>query len=350
MGGNDGKATNRVDMMVIDDEGTKISWQACAPMIKRRRYQAAYYCQGQVLSVSSGVFGSDGQGTSERYDVLSQTAVELEHKLPIPNLCGFAITELDGKAFVIGGYYQDVATHREVKSDRVFCLDNKRHRGQAGTWIEQEARLITARYYAAAATYQSKVWLAGGRDGNDHDLSSIEVFDPLVGSWQAAGDLTKARRFCSIALFAIKDDLFAAGGTFDEGTWVEKRNGQTGAWQLVSEINDGKLWQLVSELNDGKREGCSLAACGSTIYFLGSCHGAITEKSWNSFDTRTNKWASQQEQYRNEATRQLPRIFSYGRAVCITPSEQLSGLGTWTSYPDFVHQEEEEEEEEEEEA
>jgi len=35
--------------------------------------------------------------------------------------------------------------------------------------------------------------------------------------------------------------------------------------------------------------------------------------------------------------------------VCITPSEQLLGLGTWTSHPDFVHREEEKEEEEEEE-
>jgi len=154
-----------------------------------------------------------------------------------------------------------------------------------------------------------------------------------VGSWQAAGDLTEARG-SSIALFAIKDDLFAAGGSRNNGMWVEKRDGQTGAWQLVS------------ELNDGNRYDCGLAACGSTIYFLGG-NDSSTKKSWNSFDTRTNKWASQQEQYQDEATRQLPRAFYEGRAVCITPSEQLSGLCTWTSYPDFVHREEEEEEEEE---
>jgi hypothetical protein len=335
MGGLDENfvATNRVDMMVIDDEGTKISWQACAPMIKNRYWHSAYYCQGQVLSVSShGGDGANGQGTSERYDVLSQTAVELEHKLPIPNLYGVAMAELDGKAFVIGGAYEDAATGEDVRSDRVFCLDNKRHRGQAGTWIEQEARLITARSRAAAATYQGKVWLAGGRDGNYRPLSSIEVFDPLVGSWQAAGDLTKARSGSSFALFAIKDDLFAAGCTNFDGMWVEKRDGQTGAWQLVS------------ELNDCYRDGCALAACGSTIYFLGG-YDSSTKKSWNSFDTRTSTWASQQGQYQDEATRQLPRNFSFGQAVCITPSEQLSGLGTWTSYPDFVHQEEEEEEE-----
>ena len=168
-GGYDGNVTNRVDMMVIDNEGTKISWQACAPMIKKRCYHSAYYCQGQVLSVSINGFGADAQGendnefdshaSSERYDVLSQAAVKLEQKLPIPNLHDVAMAELDGKAFVIGGYRGVAFTGQGEKSDRVFCLDNKRHRGQAGTWIEQEARLITGRSQAAAATHQARCGL-----------------------------------------------------------------------------------------------------------------------------------------------------------------------------------------------
>jgi hypothetical protein len=332
MGGDEGNyvVTNRVDMMVIDDEGTKVSWQACAPMIKNRWHHSAYYCQGEVLSVSSGGGrGANGQGTNERYDVLSQTAVELENKLPIPDLCGVAMAELDGKAFVISGMYIDAATGQYVTSDRVFCLDNKRHRGQAGTWIEQEARLITGRSGGAAATYQGKVWLAGGYNDYGQPLPSIEVFDPVVGSWQAAGNLTMAR-FCISYLFAIKDDLFAAGCTsYDrEGMWVEKRDAQTGTWQLLS------------RLNDGKRDGCALAACGSTIYFLGGHRPS--HKSWNSFDTCANMWASQQEQYQDVATRQLPRNFCQGQAVCITPIEQQSGLSTWTSYPDFVHHQDDE--------
>jgi len=49
----------------------------------------------------------------------------------------------------------------------------------------------------------------------------------------------------------------------------------------------------VSELKDGNRVGCALAACDSTIYFLGGGRDfSRTKKSWNSFYTRTNKWAS----------------------------------------------------------
>jgi len=311
-------ATNRVEMMVIDDEGTKISWQTCAPMIRKRWSHSVNYCQGQVLSVNSyDAMLADGQDSNERYDVLSQTAVELEHKLPVQNQYGAAIAELDGKTLAIGG----ANVNQFVKSDSVFRFDNKRHQGQAaGTWIEQESRLINARMHAAVATYKGKIWLAGGFNSDywsRYFLSSVEVFDPLVGSWQEAGDLTKPRGgIGGIALFAIKDDLFAAGGTY-EGMWVEKRDGKTGAWHLVS------------ELNGEDRALSSLAACGSTIFFLGG-NDLSTNKSWNSFDTRTNAWASQQEQYRDEATRKLPRDLCAGRVVCITPSEQLSGLTTWT--------------------
>jgi len=321
-------ATNRVDMMVIDDKDGKISWEACAPMIKERCFHSAYYCQGQVLSVSSHRYRADGQAASERYDVFSQTAVELEHMLPIPDLRHVAMAELDGKAFVIGGYYEDAASRQYMFSDRVFCLDNKKHRGQAGTWIEQEARLITPRFGAAAATYQGKVWLAGGLDGNREPLSSIEVFDPLVGSWQAAGDLTKSR-YGKIALFAIKDDLFAAKGT-NEGMWVEKRNSQTGSWQLVSKINDGDRFY------------CSMTACGSTIYFIGGSGITTTMNNWNSFDTNTNKWASEEGQYQDVSTRQLPIEFASGQAVCITPEEQLEKLRNLNSLDLVLRQDDEE--------
>jgi len=311
-------STNQVDMMVIDDEGT-ITWEKCAPMIKKRSSHSAYYCQGQVLAVSSYAGGGfNGPGTTEFYDVLSQLSVQLEHALPIPNLCDFAMAELNGKAFVIGGSYYDNTTHQHIRSDRVFYLNMDEK--QADGWIEQNARPIKHRNYGppvAAATYQGKLWLAGAGDLR----RSIKVFDPDVGSWQTAGNLTRERTG-SIALFVINDDLFAAGEASNV-MWIEKRDGQTGAWQLVS------------ELDDRNRKGCSLVACGSTIYFLGGNSG--TNKSWNSFDMRKNIWASQQEQYRNKATRQLPRSFTHCQAVCITPTEQLLGLSTWTSYPDFVH-------------
>ena len=315
--------TNRIDMMVIDNTGTNISWQSCVPMLKNRFVLSANYRYGQVQLMSASSYGgrrTDDQCTREIYDVLSQRVVELKDKLPIPNLENFAVTELDGKMFVIGGmqYDRDPVTGANYdgvkKSNRVFCLDiNLEQLEKAGTWIEQKARLITARDYAAAVAYQGKLWLVGGSDQYYHNLSSVEVFDPLVGSWQAAGNLTKARNG-SIDLFVIDDALFAAFGDYD-GMRVEKRDEPTGTWQVIAEHYDGF------------RHSCALAACGSIIYFFGGGNNdSNNANSWNSFDIKTSLWASQ---YQDEATRQLPRYFRHGQAVCITPVEQLANLAQY---------------------
>jgi len=278
-----------------------------------------------VVGTNEG-YCADNQGTCEQYNTFTQTAVERDtFDLPIPTLSHTAVTELNGTVYVIGGSYKDAATGSNVISDRVFYLDHKKQCG----WVEHEAKTITARDYAAAATYQGKVWLAGGHGAGGRNeignLSSIEVFDPLVGSWQAAGSLTRVTD-CVISLFVIKDDLFAAAGNRII-LWIEKRDRQTGAWHLVSEILDGD------------RHCCAMASCGSKIYFFGGSR-AKEGTSWNSFDTSTNTWASQEGPYRNEFSRQMPRVARDSQAVCITPNEQLLALTTWTNYPDFVDEKE----------
>jgi len=290
-------------------------------MIKERHLHSAYYCQGQVMSISSSKrYGADCQSTCESYDVLAKKAIELENKFPIPHLHDAAVAELDGTAFVMGGSYDDAATGRQVASDRIFCLDNQSHpQGQAGTWIEQEARLITARSCAAAVAFQGKLWVAAGVDSQLRYLSSVEVFNPIVGTWHAAGEL-KESMGDSIALFVIKGDLFAARGARHRGMWVEKLDQQTGTWLVVG------------ELDDGDRACCAFAACDSTIYFFGGGE-VVFDTTWNSFNTSTREWASKGKRYSKHSKRQLPEAYSFGggQAVCITPSEQLSGLTTWTN-------------------
>jgi hypothetical protein len=250
--------------------------------------------------------------TFSSYDVLSQEAVTLELELPIIYLLKFTMVEFNGKVFVIGG--RDLDLDQNGLSNRVFYLDKDER--QADTWIEQDAKLITPRYDATAATYQGKLWLAGGYVGFHQPLSSIEVFDPLLGSWQPAGNLTK-KRDCKIALLVINDDLFAVG-TYDHGgkaMWVEKRDPETGLWQLLSEFDDGAHY----------RTGCAFVACGSTIYFIGGSSG-LSLPTWNSFNTQTNKWASENL---GEEMRKLPRYFAEGQAVPITPNEHLAVLAKY---------------------
>jgi len=245
-----------------------------------------------------------------------------------------AFTELDGVLYVIGGTYHEKGPGPPKYLNTVYCLDTKSERGSngcpsqlmGGVWIEQEEPIITARYDAAATAFEGKVWLAGGRDAHDRCLSSIEVLDPLVHSWQAAGNLASPRH--SLALLVVNNELYAAG--FDntpESTsvyksrgymFVEKRDRHSGVWRIVSEHND-------STRSGQVRDECSVVACGSSIYFLGG-YGA---SSWNRFDTASCTWLSQEM---SEKDRQLPRFCYSGQAVCITPNE----ISSWTSYPDFA--------------
>jgi hypothetical protein len=293
--GND-KDVNRVDMMVIEDEGAKISWQACCPMIETESVDSIFYDQGEIVLVTD--FDWDNHSTCFSYDILSQRTKN--HKLKSGSFCfiAFATAVLDGKYYIIGGLSMGCG---EIEpSNTVYCLPDKVNHGEVGMCSTEKAYLITPRYDAAATAYQGMLWLAGGCDYDNNGLSSIEVFDPLLGSWQAAGYLTKPRKV--LDLFVINQELYAAGSKNE--LWIEKRDRQTGTWELVS------------ELDDDNREDCAVATCGSTIYFFGGENQSITN-SWNSFDIHTNTWASQCQ---DVAMRKLPCPFHYGKALCITPS------------------------------
>ena len=309
IGGNRYKENiNRVDMMIINDD--KISWQACAPMIKKHHHYGVIYNQGQVLAISNHI---DDPFTCDRYDVLSQTTVTLEQEFPICNLSRFAIADLDGKVFIIGGMFM---ADELVISDRVFCLDM--NLGQECTWIELP-RLRKHLFDAGATAYQGKIWLANSC------TSSIDVFDPFEGIWKKNSKLTKIRTSGSIGLFVINYELFAAGTNIDNRIdplhimWIEKYN------------KDTANWQLVCEYFDMDRNNCALAACGTKIYFFGGMDDE-SRIQFNSFDIITNTWTFNYEHRRKNMIKLLPRNFDHGQAVCITQNKELLALSTWTNF------------------
>ena len=326
--GGCGNKSNKVTKMVIEKikrtkvtdeteeveeiEELEVTWEECPCMVKKQYNQPGYYSKGLVVTGSS----NDGTSTEDDgmlvcYDTVSNISYVLNYE-PIHHFL-FALAEFNGKPYLLGGICRDwFPSSRTRRSNRVFCYEK-----DLGRWIEQEAKLITARHSAAAITYQDKLWLAGGAAGDDSYgflLSSVEVFDPDVGLWQPAGNLTFIKD--TIKLFVINGELFAAGVNFNSIA-VEKYNVDTG------------VWELVSSCHDGARHNCALAACDSTIYFLGGGHGENTFKTWNSFDASTNTWSIIKKNIlRVDTERLLPSQFSNGQAVCITQDYNF----TWTSF------------------
>jgi hypothetical protein len=297
---------NSTFKMVMDKHGN-IRFEDSMPMLVDRAYQDTVYHQGEVFSISTGETPVASIGTMERLDTLSQTRTMLRSNLPHP-LYNTSAAILNNKLFVIGGKYRDAASNEYLKSNMMYEFEQHADEADQGTWRLHEARLNTARYDTSCAVYQGKLYICGGYDGN-YKLSSVEVFDPAIGTWQNAGKMTNARTYFS--LFVFDDELYAVGGDgYDDNITIEKLSKQTGEWELVTDLEENR-W------------GCASALVGSKIFLFGGYNGEIIS-TFDIFDLITKKWASKTigGKYYEASKRQMPRIFSDGNAVVITPGAE----------------------------
>ena len=83
---------------------------------------------------------------------------------------------------------------------------------------------------AAAASYQGRIWVAGGvaADGDRSLLDSVHIFDPEFGTWSAGPPLPKALAFT--ALVNADNRLLVLGGQKSDGAVASVYRLQDGAW------------------------------------------------------------------------------------------------------------------------
>jgi len=273
MGGENSIVQSISSVFKMIYENGKVRFEGHASMIQPRDCQATVIRQGEVFSISSD--NIDARGTMERLDTFMQTSTQLQTNLPHPLLAPSAVI-LDNKLFVIGGAYVN-ALGQAVYSNIMHTFEHHADQADQGTWREHQARLITGRYGAAATVYRGKIYLCGGCNDGGNNLSNLEVFDPAIGTWQNAGEMTKARIILS--LFVFEDELYAVGGEDYENTTIEKLSKQTGEWELATDLNEDR-W------------GCVSVLVSSKIFLFGGGHHRST---YDFLDLLTNKWTSKVE-------------------------------------------------------
>ena len=307
MGGyNGGNGTNEVTKMIMDQDGT-IRFEASTPMLQARYDQAVVYHQGEVFSISTGIYPAASHGTMERLDILTQTRTQLAERLPNSLKCTTAAM-LGNKLLVVGGEHE--IDEEDIESGNIYELDEHASQAAQGKWRAHEARLNTARSSAAAIAFEGKIFLCGGYAGAGQP-NSVESFDPVVGAWQVEGDMINMRY--DFSLFVFDDELYAVGGeAHGENTTIEKRNKATKQWELVADCGQ-------------RRRGCAAALVGSKIFLFG---GYFHQSTFDYFDLHSKKWASKDvgDAYFDKARRQLPREVFSSKAVLITPP----AAGNWT--------------------
>ena len=122
--------------------------------------------------------------------------------LPAPNNHGMAAS-VGGKVYLIGGQ----TTARSAKYvDTVYEYDPA-----APGWTAK-APMPTARSAAATAVIDGKIYVAGGRPPRGHDFA---VYDPAADRWAALADMPAQRNH--IAAAAIDGKLYIAGGRLGGG-------------------------------------------------------------------------------------------------------------------------------------
>jgi len=179
------------------------------------------------------------------------------------------------------------------------------------------ARLNIPRRGAAAIAFHGQIWACGG--GVYENSASVEVFDPLLGTWRIERDMARPR--WNFTLVAFEDEIYAVGGDgreWDGTTSIEKRNKDTQQWELVTD----------SCQNRGE---CSAVLVGSKIFLIGG--GDALKNTFDFFDLRTKTWASQDQSlaggaYYDLERRRMPCSSYSSTSVLITPPHTKTK--TWT--------------------
>ena len=96
---------------------------------------------------------------------------------------------MGGKIYVTGGE----TSNKYSSVNSVYVYDP-----QADAWT-QLASMGNARRCHASAAAGGKLYVFGGRDGDEDDVSTAEVYDPASDSWAQVTSLTSARRFLAAA-------------------------------------------------------------------------------------------------------------------------------------------------------
>lgn len=134
------------------------------------------------------------------------------------------------------------------------------------TW--EPAQLPAARYYPVHFTAGGRLWLLGGMDGTDTEVTTAYAYDPVTNAWTSEAAIGQAMSAVSKAAVISGVAYMVTGyGTFSYDT-------TTGAWTVLTDSNQGADW------------GYDAIALGGYVYWYLS--GGTPQRYDPSLDTWIN--------------------------------------------------------------
>ncbi|CAK9050320.1 unnamed protein product [Durusdinium trenchii] len=205
-GSADGRTLNTFE--VLDPESNEWDqWFTKPPMGTKRTMHGAAVAGGR-LYVSGGFDGIRDLASAEMYDPRSNSWSSSMDAMSVPRSYHVMVSTGD-KVYAIGGQERQVKdeqkprAHQSIEAFELYCE----------RWLPMPPMSV-GRIGAAATTFQDEqgdhlIYVTGGSDG-DQVLSSGEVFNPRLETWQELPPMTVPRvGHCS---FAIEGRVYVVGG------------------------------------------------------------------------------------------------------------------------------------------
>ncbi|MDQ6824966.1 MAG: hypothetical protein M3007_05820 [Candidatus Eremiobacteraeota bacterium] len=173
------------------------SWTYAAPIPEPVDHAAAV-ALGSHIYVAGGRIEDLVSNKFWRYDVANDTWVELP-SMPVPRYGAVMQTYAD-KLYVIGGA---VSHGNDERSIEIYDIAHAQ-------WTLQENALTGGRTAMGSAMLDDRIALLGGRDDEERNLSTCDLYDPVRNRWSACSPLRVPRS--DFGLSVVAGRLVAVGG------------------------------------------------------------------------------------------------------------------------------------------
>ena len=135
---------------------------------------------------------------------------------------------------------------------------------------------------AAAVTFQGLLYVIGGEDESDEQVSTVQRYNPDTNLWQEVAPLSIARR--GVCAVADRNSLYAIGG-----------HGTSGNLEIVERFDPTeKTWTKIASTSE-KRGFASGTAVNQKVFVFGGLNvrGRIPDSKFcEIYDPATNIWSS----------------------------------------------------------
>ncbi|MDQ7842570.1 MAG: kelch-like protein [Armatimonadota bacterium] len=242
-------------------------WGRRADLLEPNSEFALAELSGKLYVIGGYPASRETVRTVQIYDI-ARDRWELGPPIPQPNNHGMAAS-VGGLVYLIGG--QTTATG-ESYVNTVYALDPA-----VGRWVPR-APMPTARSAGVALVHEGRIYVAGGRPPRGHDFA---VYDPAADRWEVLPPLPSQRNHIAGAVIGgrlhIVGGRLGGGFTSEQSAAHEVYDPRTRTWTMAA-----PMLRPRSGINGVVARGCFHVWGGE------SAAGMFADHDY--YDPRTNRW------------------------------------------------------------